>query len=125
MLLLSHKHTKSTEQGPNCSIIENVNASIKNNEPKELKIQERFEFSYEKKKISKDFLNIQITGSKNFSKISFDKNILKNISANPTQYLLDLQRLSQIIPVLRYEIIVNINKIIFQPILITSQWKHI
>ncbi|QSL65196.1 hypothetical protein MERGE_002503 [Pneumocystis wakefieldiae] len=69
-------------------------------------------------------LNIQIASSKNFLKISFDKNISKIISTNSTQYFLDLQHMSQIIPILRYKIVVDINETIFQLILIISQWKH-
>ncbi|KAG4301950.1 hypothetical protein PCK1_001926 [Pneumocystis canis] len=128
MLLLDHKHIELTKQGLNFSIIEVVNACIKNNEPIEFTIQGEIAFSCTQKIIFENFfpkLAIQINGSENFLKIMFNKNILKNTSNNPPRYLLNFQQLSQMTPILRYQIIININKTSFQPILVTSQWKHI
>ncbi|KAG5439591.1 hypothetical protein PCANB_002167 [Pneumocystis canis] len=115
-------------EGLNFSIIEVVNACIKNNEPIEFTIQGEIAFSCTQKIIFENFfpkLAIQINGSENFLKIMFNKNILKNTSNNPPRYLLNFQQLSQMTPILRYQIIININKTSFQPILVTSQWKHI
>ncbi|KAG5440657.1 hypothetical protein PCK2_000245, partial [Pneumocystis canis] len=128
MLLLDHKHIELTNQGLNFSILEVVNACIKNNESIEFAIQGEIAFSYMQKAISENFfpkLAIQINGSENFLKIMFNKNILKSTSNNPPRYLLDFRHLSQITPILRYQIIINTNKTRFQPILVTSQWKHV
>ncbi|KAG4306125.1 hypothetical protein PORY_000113 [Pneumocystis oryctolagi] len=127
-LFLNHTHTESTKQGLNCSIMEVVNASIKNNEPLELTIQGEVAFSYlQETVLNNPFpkLVIQINDFENFSKIMFNKSILENISNNPLRYLLNLQYLSQMIPALRYQIEIKTNKDKFLPILITSQWKHV
>ncbi|KTW31786.1 uncharacterized protein T551_01047 [Pneumocystis jirovecii RU7] len=127
MLLLNYKHTELTKQGLNCSIIEVVNACIKNKEHSELMIQGEVAFSYMQEMALDNFLSklvVQINSFGNFLKIMFNKNILENISNNPPQYFLDLRYISKMIPVLRYQVIINANKDKFQPILVTSRWKH-